>query len=78
MRHPIEMSRWGWFSFGNAIPVLTLDEAHATFINDTFKAAHLTPPPWLKSFFYVQKLFGFAMLTYLAAGLSGMAGRGRE
>ena len=75
---PIEMSRWGWFSFGNAIPVLTLDDAHTTFIADTFKADHIAPPAWLKSFFYVQKLFGFAMLTYLAAGLSGMAGRGRE
>ncbi len=75
---PAEMSRWGWFSFGNAIPVLTLDEAHKTFIADTFRAKGLLEPTWLKSFFYVQKLFGFAMLTYLAAGLSGMAGRARE
>lgn len=74
---PAEVSRWGWFSFGNAIPLLTLDEAHKSFLADVFGARYLEVPPWLKSFFYLQKIFGFAMLSYLAAGLTGLAGRGR-
>lgn len=74
---PATASQWGWFSFGNAIPLLTLDEAHKTFVVDTFAAQGLTEPAWLRSFFYIQKLFGFAMLSYLAAGLTGLAGRGK-
>lgn len=74
---PAEMSRWGWFSFGNAIPLLTLDEAHKTFIDDVFAEKGLAVPMWLKSFFYLQKIFGFAMLSYLAAGLTGLASRGK-
>lgn len=68
--------RWFWFSLGNATPLIELDEAHKTFLLDAFATdTQLDPPIGIASAFYVEKLLGFILLSYLAAGVSGFAGR---
>lgn len=71
---------WAGFAFGNSIPLVTLDPAHATFLQDHFcvdpgplKCTRADVPFGLTGFFYVTKVVGFIILSYLAAGLSGLA-----
>lgn len=71
---------WAGFGFGNSIPLVTLDPAHATFLQDHFcvepgplKCMRADVPFGLTGFFYVTKVVGFIILSYLAAGLSGLA-----
>jgi hypothetical protein len=64
---------WMGFAFGDAVPILTFDEAHKTFLVDRF-APH-SVPTGLTAFFYFVKIVGFIILSYLAAGLSGLAQR---
>ncbi|MGE3865708.1 MAG: hypothetical protein AB7G04_02220 [Hyphomonadaceae bacterium] len=71
---------WLGFSLGDAIPVVTLDKAHETFLVDHFCAAEKAGvcaepavPQGLTAFFYAVKILGFIILSYLAAGLSGLA-----
>ncbi len=66
------MGDWGGYALGNAIPILELDPSHETFVKDRFGDAE---PIWLKSILYSSKLLGFALLSYLAAGLTGFASR---
>lgn len=66
------MGDWGGYALGNSIPLLELDPAHKTFVQDRFGA---TAPLGLKTWLYSFKLLGFVMLSYLAAGLSGFASR---
>lgn len=71
---------WIGFAFGDAVPVVTIDEAHKTFLADRFcgadsKGACARIPDGLTGFYYVVKVFGFVILSYLAAGLSGLAQR---
>ncbi len=74
--------RWFWFSIGNSTPLLTLDDAHKDFLARAFGAfgGDGKPSPadlnvGIASLFYVHKMLGFMILTYLAAGLSGLASR---
>lgn len=75
-----EFFRWLGFSFANAVPLISFDKAHETFLAVQFgtKTAAGDPDPasvpvaiaWA---FYLQKTLGFIILSYLAAGLSGLA-----
>lgn len=78
-----ELLRWLGFSFGNAVPLISFDKAHDTFLAEQFGAlgADNRPdpasvPPLIAWAFYGQKALGFVILSYLAAGLSGLARRG--
>lgn len=62
---------WIGFAFGDAVPLVTFDESHKTFLADRF--APFTVPTSLTGFFYGVKVAGFVILSYLAAGLSGLA-----
>lgn len=74
-----EVRRWVGFSFGNSIPLVTLDKAHDTFLAVQFsggKPEDLSPGiAWA---FYIQKVVGFIILSYLAAGVTGLATRRRD
>jgi hypothetical protein len=71
--------RWAGFSLGNAVPLVELDEAHKTFLAEAFgKQKPSETPPGAAWAFYAHKLMGLVILSYLAAGLSGLARRGRE
>lgn len=79
-----ELFRWLGFSFGNAIPVVSLDKAHETFLAAQFGTSNPTVgydpasvPVLIAWVFYLQKLLGFVILSYLAAGLTGLARRGQ-
>jgi hypothetical protein len=72
---------WGGFAFADAVPLITFDEAHKTFLADRFCGAEAKgvcdrTPAGLTAFYYFVKVAGFAILSYLAAGLSGLAQRG--
>src|SRR5262249_13202249 len=71
---------WAGFSFGNAVPLVTIDPAHATFLQNHFcvqqsglGCARADVPFGLTGFFYTAKVVGFIILSYLAAGLTGLA-----
>ena len=73
---------WAGFAFGNSIPLVVLDPAHATFLPDRFciepgelQCAQPDIPFGLVGFFYSAKIVGFIILSYLAAGLTGIAQR---
>lgn len=88
-----QVGRWLGFSFGNSIPLVTLDKAHETFLAARFvdpatcmeaaRAADACTPDKLVQYvpvglswvFYAQKVLGFIVLSFLAAGLSGAATR---
>lgn len=71
--------RWLGFSLGNAIPLVTLDKAHEMFLADQFANGRAQDVPAVIAWtFYAQKLLGFIILSYLAAGLSGLASRQKE
>jgi len=80
-----EFARWLGFSFGNAIPIVVFDKAHETFLAAQFVAAPLGEEPdpgkvpvliaWA---FYLQKVLGLVVLSYLAAGVTGLARRGHS
>jgi hypothetical protein len=72
---------WIGYAFGDAIPLLTFDEAHKTFLVDRFCGERIADvctygvPTGVTAFFYGVKVVGFIILSYLAAGLSGLAQR---
>jgi hypothetical protein len=73
---------WAGFAFGNAVPLVVIDPTHASFLNDRFcvapgelQCARPDVPLGLTAFFYTVKIVGFIILSYLAAGLSGLAQR---
>ncbi|MGF1464485.1 MAG: hypothetical protein ACFB2Z_15240 [Maricaulaceae bacterium] len=75
-----EFFQWVWFTIGNGLPLILLDKAHETFLAAQVFPNEPNPDPQkvpvgLASLFYVQKILGFVVLTYLAAGLSGLASR---
>jgi hypothetical protein len=83
-----EFGRWAGFSFGNSIPLIQLDKAHETFLAVEFvpgaasaeepeRFVHQVPATiaWV---FYAQKVLGFVILSFLAAGLTGTATRQRD
>jgi hypothetical protein len=83
-----EFGRWAGFSFGNSIPLIQLDKAHETFLAVEFvpgaasaeepeRFVHQVPATiaWV---FYAQKVLGFVILSFLAAGLTGTATRPRD
>lgn len=61
-------TRWFWFSLGNSLPLISLDEAHKTFLSQevTKNTALIT------SLFHFHKLAGYALVTYLVASLAGV------
>lgn len=69
------LAQWGWFSLGNAIPLMTLDEAHKTFLATHAGTAAGDVPLDIASVFYGAKIAGFLILTYLAASVSGLANK---
>ncbi len=73
-----EFFRWLGFSLGNAVPLISFDKAHESFLAARFGdgADPASTPVLIAWFFYAQKALGFVILTFLAAGLSGFA-RGR-
>lgn len=83
-----EFGRWIGFSFGNSVPLIQLDKAHETFLAVEFVPGAATAeeperyvhqlPAVIAWVFYAQKVFGFAILSFLAAGLTGTATRQRE
>lgn len=64
--------RWFWFTIGNALPLISLDEAHKTFLADTTNVEAHEVPVVIASLFYVHKLLGYSLITYLAASLTGV------
>jgi hypothetical protein len=72
---------WIGYGFGDAVPILTFDESHKTFLVDRFcgervgEACTYSVPTGLTAFFYGVKVVGFVILSYLAAGLTGLAQR---
>jgi hypothetical protein len=69
---------WVGFAFGDAVPVVTFDEAHKSFLADRFcdkpdDGVCRAIPTGLTGFYYAVKVAGFIILSYLAAGLSGLA-----
>jgi len=70
-----EFFRWLGFSFANAVPLITFDKAHETFLAARFGAAGnpASVPVHIAWAFYAEKVLGLIILTYLAAGLSGLA-----
>lgn len=72
---------WVGYAFGGAVPLLTFDEGHKTFLVDRFCGVRLGEvcptgvPTGLTGFFYTVKVIGFVILSYLAAGVSGLAQR---
>lgn len=75
-----EFFRWLGFSFANAVPLISFDKAHETFLAAQFGTRTASGDPDLASVpvaiawaFYMQKTLGFIILSYLAAGLSGLA-----
>lgn len=70
-----EFFRWLGFSFANAVPLISFDKAHETFLAAHFGQADDpgSVPVWIAWAFYAEKVLGFVILTYLAAGLSGLA-----
>lgn len=74
-----EFLRWLAFAFGNAIPIINLDKSHETFLADKFAGGVLQAVPVAVAWaFYIQKIAGFVILSYLAAGLTGLASRQKE
>jgi cytoskeletal protein CcmA (bactofilin family) len=69
---------WVWFSLGNALPLITLDKAHEVFLANQLNVSPDNVPAHISSVFYMEKLFGFALISYLAAGISGLASRGER
>ena len=71
-----EFFRWLGFSFANAIPLMSFDKAHETFLAAQFGHGEAASVPVAIAWaFYLEKVAGFIILTYLAAGLSGLAHR---
>lgn len=74
---------WSGFTFGAAIPVVVLDPAHETFLAERFclvenvdgVCTQSAVPEGLQGFYYGVKLAGLLVLSYLAAGLTGLAQR---
>ena len=64
---------WFWFALGNAIPLITLDDAHRTFLAEQFRTAPNAVPWGVASVFHIAKIFGFAILSYYVASLAGLA-----
>ena len=66
---------WPGFSFANAVPLITFDKAHETFLAAQFGKPDdpASVPVGIAWAFYAEKVLGFVILTYLAAGLSGLA-----
>ncbi len=73
------MLRWFWFSADNAIPVVELDAGHREFLAARLGADDASlAPVGIASAFHGLKLFGFLVLTYLAAGVTGLAAGARR
>lgn len=71
-----EFLRWLGFSLGNAIPLVSLDKAHEDFLAHAFGGGEpLHVPIPIAWAYYGQKIAGFVILSYLAAGVSGFASR---
>lgn len=64
--------RWFWFTIGNALPLISLDEAHKTFLADAKNVEPHNVPVVMASLFYIHKLLGYSLITYLAASLTGV------
>lgn len=84
---PIDLSAAGWdefwrwvgFSVGNAVPLIQFDKAHETFLAERFADGRVQDVPVAVAWaFYVQKALGFAILSFLAAGLTSAASRDRR
>jgi hypothetical protein len=70
--------RWFWFALGNATPLITLDDAHRTFLSEQFGAESNRVPLSVASAFYAAKIFGFVILSYYVASVTGLANPRRE
>lgn len=70
-----EIIAWARFTFGNAVPLLTLDETHKDFLHTAMENSAIGNPEAIKLAFDGQKMVGYVLLTYLAAGLSGLASK---
>jgi hypothetical protein len=70
--------RWFWFALGNATPLITLDDAHRTFLSEQFGAESNRVPLSVASAFYAAKIFGFVILSYYVASITGLANPRRE
>lgn len=70
-----EVFRWLGFSFANAVPLITFDKAHELFLAAQYGAPNepASVPVHIAWVFYAEKVLGLIILTYLAAGLSGLA-----
>lgn len=64
--------RWIWFTVGNALPLIVLDDAHKTFLADALGKEPHDVPSGIASLFYFHKLLGYSLITYLAASLTGL------
>jgi hypothetical protein len=65
--------RWFWFALGNATPLITLDDAHRTFLSEQFGAGSNRVPLGVASVFHLAKIFGFVILSYYVASITGLA-----
>jgi hypothetical protein len=62
------------FSFGNSIAIVSFDEGPRRFAELAF-AGNTTAQDLYALALYAQRVIGFVLITYLAAGIAGLASR---
>ncbi len=77
-RDPDDLARWFWFATDSAVPVVELDASHAQFLAKQLNSSPGEEPVGVVSVFNGLKVLGLISLTYLAAGLTGIAVGARE
>lgn len=64
-----------FISLDELLPVITLDRAHEAILSTASKSMQPTPvqqPFWLIAYFYIHKIIGWVIGSFLVAGLAGL------
>ena len=64
-------TNWNLFcSLDLLLPIVELNKAHADFVMKDL--ADTTATAWIAYYFYIHKLFGWVLASFLIAGLAGL------
>lgn len=61
-----------FLSLDELLPIITLDKAHEAILT---RGSTPRPPEWLLAYFYVHKIAGWVLGSFLVAGLAGLTQR---